>query len=429
MELRPVQTQVQQLKMTTELRQAISLLQYSTQELAEYIREISLENPLIELNEPKPDVPMTYSDPIRAAVPDLSEFARQKEAGLEEVLLQQVRLLSLTEDQMERVTTLIFYLDPDGYFREDFQELSHDLGCSLEAIEEALTLIQELEPAGVGARNLQECLTLQYKRLHPHDQLAQQLIMHHLEEIASRDLEALAERYDMTEETIEEILACIQTLNPKPGLLYETEAPVYIRADVVVEATGEGYEVRLVEDLLPTIHYNSQYQHLFSDREALHFLKPKYKEMLWLKKSIEQRQSTLLKISKTIMDQQVLFLAKGPHYIAPLTLKEIAEILGIHESTVSRTVRNKYIQTPQGVFELKHFFSSRIHTSAQTDLSSTSVKKMLQEMVEQEDKKNPLSDQGIVQNLKRTFGIEISRRTVAKYRQVMKIPSSSKRKQ
>jgi RNA polymerase sigma-54 factor len=432
MELKALQQQTQKLKMTAELRQAISILQFSSQELADFIREQALENPLIDLQErvPKiaPDYIKTKHHKGKKNTTDTVGLIADKEVSLRDDLLQQTRYLSIDKVLIEIVTYLILQLDDDGYLRDDLELIANELNQSFENVLKALEILQSLEPAGIGARDLEECLLLQ---VDPEDSLTRSLISNHLVDIARGHFESIQEQLSLPLDDIKAAVLLIQSLNPKPGSVVEKEHPKYIRPDVVVEKTDSGYELWIVDNGQPDIRVNQEYNHLITStekNEATQYIQNKYKQYLWLVKSIEQRRTTLLKVANTIMDRQRRFLEWGPKAMAPLTLKEIAEELDIHESTVSRAVKQKYVQTPFGIFDLKAFFTSKIRTEGVSDISSVSVKILIRELIESEDRNRPLSDQNIVDVLKNTKGIDISRRAIAKYRTALKIPSSSKRK-
>lgn len=433
MDLKPLQQQTLKLRMTAELRQAITILQFSSQELSDYLREQALDNPLIELEEPAgPPPEMTfypkggrrngeYVDPFLFVADDDGDF--------KDDLMQQARLLNVGRKEYEILSHLILSLDENGYLRDDLERVAFDLQCPVEDVEAALRTLQSFEPAGIGARDLRECLLLQARRLRPDDELVQRLITEHLEDIAEGELEALSHTLSVSRLRLDEAVRFIQTLQPKPALAMAKETPVYIRPDLVVEADGADFTVRLMDDGVPEIRMNREYEAVWSSAggEAQRYLEKKYKQMLWLMRCVEQRRATLLNVTKTIMEKQRDFLERGPKALAPLTLRDVAMELGVHESTVSRAVKEKYVQTPHGLFELKDFFSSKVKAKDAGEMSSTSVKLMIKEMIAGEDPDHPLSDQKIC-DLLGSRGIELSRRAVTKYRLALNIPPSSKRK-
>lgn len=444
MELGLYQQQTMKLAMTQELRQAITILQYSGQELVEFIQEQALENPLIDVEEtdreereePPPSFDrLSYGTSTYKGNEEYDPFdfiKDDKKDHLKEDLLQQARYLNLGETKYKRLEYMILLLDEDGYLPENIVlETAVEWRRPSEEIDEILSILQTLEPAGIGARHLKECLLLQLGRFAPEDEQAREIIAQHLPQVAEKNWQALAHELDVCVEDILEAVAVIQELQPKPGSVYNTEPPRFIRPDLSIQKSENGYRVILHDDFVPTIHVNHQYDAFLSKKtksEASRYIHDKYKQTMWLINSIEQRRVTLRRVTKSIASKQRMFLEQGPHFLAPLTLKEVADELDIHESTVSRAARQKNVQTPHGLYELKSFFTSRVSTASGQGLSSTSAKLFIKDMVKNEDATKPLSDQKIVETLKTTQGIALSRRTVAKYREALHIPSSAKRK-
>lgn len=444
MELGLFQQQTVKLMMTQELRQAITILQYSGQELVDFIEEQALENPLIELQEPNAEKSteisssfsgMSYGTPTYRANEDYDPFdfiKDDKQDHLKEDLLQQARYLKLDVVMYKRLEYMVLLLDDDGYLPENIViETAVQLTRPSEEIEEILSILQRLDPPGIGARNLKECLLLQIEQFHPEDELAQEIIAYHLPWVAEKNWQALAAELSVSVADVQDAVTLIQELQPKPGSVYNVEPPRFIRPDLTIRKTEDDYEVLLHDDFVPTIHLNRQYDAFLSKKtqnEASQYIHDKYKKMMWLVKSIEQRRLTLTRVTESIIRKQMKFLERGPHFLAPLTLKEVADELDIHESTVSRAARQKSVQTPHGLYEMKSFFTSKVRTAGGQGLSSTSAKLFIKDMVKHEDNGKPLSDQKIVETLKITEGIALSRRTVAKYREELHIPSSSKRK-
>lgn len=438
MELGLFQQQTMKLVMTQELRQAISILQYSRQELAEFLHEQALENPLIELQEPSfEDIGReraSYRTSTYKANEDYNpfDFIKDDKEDLKEDLLQQARCLKLDDATYKRLEYMILLLDDDGYLPETITtEIAEELRISEKESERVLSLLQNLDPAGVGARDLKECLLLQINRYNPDNHLAKNIVRHHLYQLAEKKWETLAVELNVSIKDVQDTAAWIQTLQPKPGSLYNTEKTRFMTPDLTIEKTEDGYAVILQDDFLPTVHLNRQYDGFLSNKvknEAVQYVQEKYKQMMWLVKSIEQRRRTLIRVTEMIVKKQKRFLEKGLRYLEPMTLKEVAAELDVHESTVSRAVRNKNVQTPVGLYELKSFFTSKVNTASGTGASSASVKVLIKEMISGEDKDHPLSDQKIAETLKMDHGIAVSRRTVAKYREQLNIASSAKRK-
>ncbi|MFL6563035.1 MAG: RNA polymerase factor sigma-54, partial [Bacillus sp. (in: firmicutes)] len=318
-----------------------------------------------------------------------------------------------------------------GYFHGDLNEIVQKLRVTEEIVEECLAIIQTLEPAGIGARNLQECLLMQIYYLNPSNELAQKIISEYFLPFAEKKWKSIAKDLKVTLKDIQDVFDQIQTLDPKPGAVLGHETTTYIIPDAIIEQSSEGLTVRMSDESLPRISLNEQYYHKFKDQDqqVSRFLQDKLQDYQWIQKSIEQRKETLTRVIAKIIEKQATFFQKGSQYLVPMTMKEIAVELDIHESTVSRAVREKYVQTPNGTFPLKSFFTSTIQTvSEEENTSSTQVKKKIATLIEKENKQKPLSDQDIVEQLKAAEGMVVSRRTIAKYRDQLGIPSSAKRK-
>ncbi|HEU5139065.1 MAG TPA: RNA polymerase factor sigma-54 [Bacillales bacterium] len=438
MELGLFQQQTVKLVMTQELRQAISILQYSRQELTQFIQEQALENPLIELEEPAFDQGgsdlAAYKTSTYRGNDDYNpfDFIKDDRYSLKEDLAQQARCLNLDEPVYKRLLYFILLLDDDGYLPANITtEAAEELRRPEAEIEEILLLLQKLDPPGIGARSLKECLALQIKQTAPDDDLALIIVENHLTLLADRSWQELASLLSVSMEEAKEAGSLIQRLNPKPGALYNTEKPSFMQPDLTVEKAEDHYKIVLHDDFLPVVRLNPFYRSYLSGtekNEAGQYIREKYKQMMWLVKSIEQRRITLTRVMETIVRKQRGFLEKGMRDLVPMTLKEVADELDVHESTVSRAVRGKSVQTPQGQYEMKSFFTSKVQTNNGGSTSSTSVKILIRDMIKEENMKHPLSDQKIATALKTDNGIAVSRRTVAKYREQMRISSSSKRK-
>ncbi len=460
--------QTQKLIMTPELKLAITLLQYSAQELQEHVQDALLSNPALEVMEQKEsekegeaenidenspektredefpweeyfrDMGMDSSFHSAGKPADKSEYQSAIEncAGTEgsmvEDLLGQLRLLSLNRRQYNTAAFLAGNLDQNGYLQGDPEEIASALGVNMKELEEGLRILQKLEPAGIGCRNLQECLMLQLSRLDSPPPRALDIVNHYLPAAADSRYRYIASRLDCSLEEVNEAVEFIRTLNPKPGSVFgEGENTRYIIPDVVVEKVEDEYVIMGNDSNIPQLTISPFYQKMLKsdaqDEKLTTFVKNKIEKAFWLIRSIEQRRETLYKVSQKIIDIQRPFLDHGIKKLKPLTLKEVAVDVGVHESTVSRATANKYIQTPRGLFPLKFFFSSGLSGMGGTDHSSHSIKTYIKEMVEEEDSARPLSDQRLVELL-RERDIKISRRTVAKYREELSIPASYKRK-
>ncbi|MFP5112690.1 RNA polymerase factor sigma-54 [Bacillaceae bacterium C204] len=429
------QQQTLKLAMTQELSQAIALLQYSAHELTAFLEDKALENPLLQIENSniKPMNPLIDRNRRKhqKAEKDWIEQIADKPFSLEDYLLSQLKITNLSVEQLNVIRHLIQNLDENGYFGGDLNEIADKLRVTEELVEECLAIIQTLEPAGIGARNLQECLLMQIYYLDPNNELAQKIVSEYFIPFAEKKWKPIAKELKITLKDIQDIFDQIQSLNPKPGTLLGKEATTYIIPDAIVEQSSEGLTVRMSDESLPRISLNEQYYNKFKDQDqqVSRFLQDKLQDYQWIQKSIEQRKETLTKVIAKIIEKQAAFFQKGSQYLVPMTMKEIAGELEIHESTVSRAVREKYVQTPIGTFSLKSFFTSTIQTTSEDEnTSSTQVKKKIATLIEKENKQKPLSDQEIVEHLKIEEGMVVSRRTIAKYRDQLGIPSSSKRK-
>ena len=424
------QQQTLKLAMTQELSQAIALLQYSTQELTEFLENKALENPLITIGT-APSQHRKKKGKAEKSKSDWIEQIADKSFSLEELLLSQLNFKKYSKLQLSTIKTLLEYLDESGYFRGDTEEIAKKRNISKELVDECLKIVQGLEPVGVGARNLQECLLIQIDWEYPDDELAQKIIADHFVLFAEKKWKPLAKELQVSVKEIQDVFDRIQELNPKPCAKFSSDQTHYIVPDAIIEVTSEGVSVRLWEAAIPKITFNESYYKQFStsgDQQVGKFLQEKQQDFQWIMKSIEQRKETLARVIMKITEKQSEFFLKGPKYLNPMTMKELAQELTVHESTISRAVREKFVQTPSGTIPLKSFFSSTIQTVSDENTSSSQVKNALSLLIEKENKENPFSDQEIVDLLKAKDGIVVSRRTVAKYRDQLGIPSSSKRK-
>lgn len=429
------QQQTLKLAMTQELSQAIALLQYSTQELTDFLENKALENPLLQIE----NVNVQPMNPLidrnrkkhQKVEKDWIEQIAVKSFSLEEQLISQFNIKAIPEEKLRVIRYLIQHLDENGYFTGDLEEISVKLKIPYQLTEDCLRMIQSLEPVGIGARNLQECLLIQVEYEYPDNELARKIMTDYFVPFAEKKWKQMAKELQVTLKDIQEVFDDIQSLNPKPGAMLGIETSAYIIPDVIVEQTGAGLTVRLFDETIPRVTFNEQYFNKFKDKDqqVSRFLQDKVQDYHWILKSLEQRRETLLRVVTKIVEKQQAFFQKGPHHLVPMTMKELATELDIHESTVSRAVREKYMQTPIGTFTLKSFFTSTIQTvTGDENTSSTQVKNAISKLIANENKQKPLSDQEIVKHLKSTEGIVVSRRTIAKYRDQLGIPSSTKRK-
>ncbi|WP_456277723.1 RNA polymerase factor sigma-54 [Bacillus sp. AK128] len=426
-----VQQQTTKLALTKELRQAITLLQYTSFELTTYINELSLENPFIELQEP------TYkgkSRKIKSTNHQIDfEVAAPHAPTLSEYVQSQLILQSITLELHHRIMFLVDNFDDHGYLRESLEDLSLESPHTYEELLEALTYIQdELEPIGIGAQSLQGCLLIQLRRKYPKKLVIQKIVEHYFTQLAERKWDSISKALKISNDEIKKSLNLIQTLDPRPGSEYKKAEISYIVPDLFIEKHKGQYKVFINERSYTSFSINKDYLNMKNqsmDQASNDFLKNKFQEANWVRQSVEQRKRTMVKVTESILKRQEQFFEKGVAYLEPLTLKEIANDVELHESTISRTVRGKYVQAPAGVFELKYFFHSKVKSTSNQEISSVRVKEIISLMTKQENKQKPLSDQKISNLLKEEHDLNVSRRTVTKYREQLHIPSSSARKQ
>lgn len=468
-----VQQQVQKLVMTPELRQAIHLLQLSTVDLAEYVSNELLENPLLEEEghvgmvvdkqvQAGPEDAVHESDanpeddeneidwerffedgtdvgwtrgPIDPNV-DFDPIPLVKwEPSLEEQYHMELRLACSDMRTLRIGEYLLGCIDGDGFFRGDVHRVAASLGVEIDDVERALSLIQSFEPVGVGSRSIRECLDLQICASGVEEnlcRLARKIVSCHLEDIAAGRMVKVSSELGVDVRQVQAAVDFIRTLNPRPGAGFTGSGETrYIVPDVFIEYVEGEYIVIPNDSAIPRLMINEKYRSMLRDANvdsaAKDFIKEKLDSALWLVRSVEQRRSTIVKVSESIVRHQRDFLDRGILHMRPLTLREVANDIGMHESTVSRATAGKYAQTPRGVFELRFFFDSGVSTSDGDAAASASVKKRIGEMIASEDPKAPFSDQQIADALG-CEGIMISRRTVAKYRDEMMLPPSTKRR-
>lgn len=358
--------------------------------------------------------------------------------SLQEILERQLAMLNLKERDQKIGGYLIWNIDENGYLRFQLDE-EFVKGCevkpaaTLEEVEDVLELIQSFEPPGVGARDLRECLLIQLEQSNAkhHYDLEIRIVRDHLDDVVNNRLPKIAKALNEPVEVIDEAIAFIRTLNPKPGRLFSQPQVHYVIPDVVVEQVDGKWEVRVEDSYIPRIHISKHYQEMLKtaadDPKVRAYVKKKIDSAKWLMESIEQRKATLNRIAQEIVDYQTPFLEKGVDALRPLKMQYIADRVGVHVSTVSRAIAEKYMQTPRGIFALKFFFTGGTTRADGEEKSIVAVKQKVRDILEKEDKSNPLSDEEIAAALKKE-GLDIARRTVTKYRKQLGIPSSRQRR-
>ncbi len=486
LELRQNLKLTQQLVMTPQLQQAIKLLQLSRLELIETINQELEANPVLEEvtageldqqhersgdsgaaetqewgQETVPELASSedaktpwdkeavketnwqevWDDEYRRALPSYS-FEEKEAPNYENIvasssdlpdhLIWQLQMSDLDENQRHIAQHIIGNLDKDGYLKATVQEIAEACSASDEDVEAVLSRVQEFDPVGVAARDLRECLLIQIRHLGIDDPLVQELVSEHLHQVELHNYQQIAKATGRSPEEVVQAIEVIKSLEPRPGRAFSSEATQYVVPDIYVYKVDDEYVVSLNEEEMPNLRISPYYKEAVKNGkapdEAREFIQEKMKSALWLIKSIHQRKKTIFKVTQSIVKFQREFLDKGIAYLKPLVLRDVAEDVGMHESTISRVTSNKYVHTPQGIFELKYFFSTGLpRRDGAPEVASQSVKEKIKRLIESEDPVKPYSDKQIVEILAKD-NIKIARRTVAKYRDLMGILPSSRRK-
>jgi RNA polymerase sigma-54 factor len=365
---------------------------------------------------------------------DVMQNMPSRPQSLDDYLFDQLAFLDLKPAQAEFARYLITNLDERGYLKSSLVDLvaGYEQPLSLDEAEEILKQVQRLDPRGIAARDLKECLLLQLTPETPHVEVLRTLIRNHIEDIEHNRLPLIQKKTGFDLATIKDAIEVLRHLNPRPGAGFAAEHIPYVVPDIVVEKNEKGeYDVRLLDDYIPNIYISRRYVEMLRNRGAdpktREFVRKKIQSAQWLMESIEQRRATLEKVTRAIVNHQKAFLDHGPEFIEPLKMQQIADQVHVHVTTVSRAVDDKWVQTPRGIFPLKRFFGGGTQTTDGEDVAWELIKRKLLEIIEQEDKSNPLSDEELVEKLEQA-GYPVARRTVTKYRKLLKIPSSRQRK-
>lgn len=476
LEMRQQMKLTQQLVMTPQLQQAIKLLQLSRIELQELVSQELEENPvleetledealkevaLVEVQENEPP-PLAESEQFKEVTAG-SETIREmdwdsyldgynyssgeqqysddedrpsfenlltKKGTLVDHLLWQLNLSKFDETETRIGAEIIGNIDDDGYLRSTVEDIGRSCECEEDTVAAVLSRIQDFDPPGVAARDLRECLLIQVQQLGLQGSVVDLILRSHLKDLETRRYKQIARALNVSLQDILTAAKVISSLDPKPGHIFASEDIHYISPDIFVYKVGDDYVVVLNDEGLPSLKINPFYSEARvreMDSGAEEYVSDKMRSAMWLIKSIHQRQRTILKAAKSIVKFQREFFEKGIEHLRPLVLRDVAEDIGMHESTISRVTTNKYMHTPQGIFEMKYFFNSAISVSGGDFIASESVKRKIKELIEAEDPRKPLSDQTLAEMLA-TGNINIARRTVTKYREMLRIGSSSERK-
>lgn len=471
LELRQSLSLTQQLIMTPQLQQAIKLLQLTRLELLETINQEMETNPVLEeqpldetdeekeFEEGEDKSEQTVSEvsikeKVREDVdwesylseyntgwaessyeqrdiPSFEDFTSQK-TNLHSHLMWQLNMSNFNDLQKEIGIHIIGNLDDDGYLQISIEEISQTTGHIREEVTETLSLIQKFDPVGVAARDTQECLLIQARFQNLGGPLVEKIILEHMDRLENRRYDLIARSLSIPLQEVISAVSIITGLEPKPGRRYNDEETIYISPDIYVFTVGDDYEIVLNEDGLQRLRINHYYRQILSSKASVangtkEYIQDKLKSAAWLIKSIHQRQRTIYRVTESIVQFQRGFLDKGINHLRPLVLRDVAEDIQMHESTVSRVTTNKYVHTPQGIFELKYFFNGAIDSIDGESVSSESVKEHIRNILKSENKAKPYSDREVADMLKK-LNTNIARRTVAKYRENLGILPSRKRK-
>jgi len=464
----------QTLTMTPQLQQAIRLLQLPALELQAHIRELLESNVMLEPVEegeggtgifeapeiaqtaaPAEPVPERQAESTVEVVDEgwgeqsvgssetpwnsddddrQQEFADDTGQSLQDHLVWQLEMAKLAPRELGIARAIVDAISEDGYLTESLQEISETLKPEIEAdtaeIEKVLGFVQSLDPPGVGARSVGECIELQLKQLDPDTpclQLAIQIARNHLELVAERELSLLRRELRATDEELAGALALVRACHPRPGATVSSGPAEYVVPDVFVRRTDHGWAVEINAATLPRVRLNQGYASLIGRNASHASMRAQLQEARWLLKSLEIRNETLMKVARSIVERQTAFLEHGEEHMRPMILKDIAEAVSMHESTISRVTSGKYMHTPRGVFELRYFFSSQVEGADGSGTSSTAIRAKIRKLVKEENGEMPLSD-GRIAELLSGEGIPVARRTVAKYREAMGIAPSNERR-
>lgn len=466
-DVRQQQRMETRLVMTPKLQQAIKLLQVPALELQQILKHELLTNPMLEEQEDQEESTVEQAEELttedegefkasedeidwdrylkdgfemgsaaleeKEEVEDRLEVVPVAKPSFEEYLMSQLRIAVNSEQDLRIGEFIIGSLDSNGYLTVSPTEIADYLGVDENDVERVLSVIRSFDPPGVGARDLRECLMIQLEQAGKKDSLAYTLVRDHLDDLLKKRYAEISKRLKVSVEEIHSAAEVIGKLDPRPGTRYSTEDVRYIVPDLIVEKVGDDYIVQTNDRGMPHLRINRTYREILAkarerSKEEHDYVIEKLNSAKWLINTIEQRRQTMLKVMQAILEAQRDFFDKGEAHLKPLTLQEVAERVGLHESTVSRVTSNKYVQTPRGVYDLKFFFSTGLKTDEGDLASSRIIKAKIAEMIEKEDKRNPLSDQEIVKRL-RQEGFILARRTVAKYRDQLGILPARMRKE
>jgi len=421
-----------------ELNQSLKILALPLLDLKTHIENELLDNPFLEDASPLPSISKNRSDPVfKGQVGPDSDFRMSlitKKASLQDILLRQLGMFAENDREFKIGQEIIGNIDENGYLKASIEEISLRLDVDPPRVEKALKLIQQFEPAGVAARTISECLLNQLELANEKDPLLRKIVENHIEDVAKKNYSHIAKSLRVSQEQIQPLIKMILRLDPKPGRNYSTQETQQVIPDVTIyDKEDEEFEISVNDEDIPTLNINKDYKQMLKDNNldshTKEFLADKLKQALSLLRAVSRRKFTLRRIVETIMEIQQDAVRHDLSHLKPLTFQEVAQKLNLHESTVCRAIMNKYVKLPYGVVALKDFFSSQIQDKNGLYHSSTYVKRLIKDLIEKEDKKHPLSDQGISKILSADYNLNVARRTVAKYREELKILTSTFRRE
>ncbi len=438
LELKPANKLTYKLRLTPQMRLAISLLQMPLVKLKDYVKQQVEENPLLEIENIEAPLRETESDLNYSSNEDEEEKQNYRESliakstSLAEHLLKQLHLFVNSGEEYKIGEVIIANIDDNGYLKSSIEEIVNFTLVTPQEVEKVLSLVQTFDPIGVGARDLRECLLLQIKAKGEENSLAGQIIDRYLPYLEKKRFEFIAKKLKVPVERIKEAIKKIANLEPKPGRSFNTERAVRLIPDAIVKRNNDKYEVILNDWELPRLSLSPKYKRMLKQEDITEdtkeYLGEKVKQAKFLINAINKRKETIQKVTEAIVYIQKNSLDNGMQNLKPMTLAQIANLVGKHKSTVSRTVSNKYLQTPDGIFELRHFLNSGVKQENGEFYSSKAIKSKIKDLIENENKERSLTDQRIAGLLK-LENISISRRTIAKYRSQLKILSSQSRRE
>ena len=461
----------QQLTMTPQLQQAIRLLQLPTLELQAHIRELLESNVMLEAEEEPESATASFEaitpPPETAVAPERTrentvevvednwgeqsagpadtpwssddedrqqEFSDASGQSLQEYMVDQLEVARLEPQELAIARAIVDVISDDGYLTESLDEIAQtlrpEIECTAAQVEQVLLRVQTLDPAGIAARSVSECIELQLRQLDPATvglATAIEIARHHLERLAEREISLLRRELHVSEDDLAAALALVRACHPRPGATVSGSAAEYVVPDVFVRRTDNGWAVEINSATLPRVRLNQGYASLIGRNASHATMRAQLQEARWLLKSLEIRNETLMKVARSIVERQTAFLEHGDEYMRPMILKDIAEAIEMHESTISRVTSGKYMHTPRGVFELRYFFSSHVEGADGSGTSSTAIRAKIKKLVKEEGADSPLSD-GRIAEILSGEGIPVARRTVAKYREAMGIAPSNERR-